>query len=286
MMRRNFFAHIRSRVGRGLLLVLPLVITVWLLKILFNLINVNVTPMVVAMFNAIGSPDLNRWQSRVGFPVIGILLTVLLIYLLGLLAGNIIGKRMGAMVEAAILRVPIVKGIYGSARQLLDAFSFSGTQKFSKVILLEYPRRGLWTVGFVTTEQRHEMPAAVGENGRSVSVFLPTTPNPTSGWLLFVPVQDIKVLDISMEDAVKLVVSGGIVDPFGTALDGDGDGVAGGNYETFFSVVNPFKKVGPRPSLIAQRTDNQATLGSAVATSSACAAASTSFPKSSGIVGL
>ena len=207
------FAHIRSRVGRGLLLVLPLVITVWLLRILFTLINVNVTPLVVAMFEAIGSPDLSRWQSRIGFPIIGVLLTTLLIYLLGLLAGNIIGKRMGGMLEAAILRIPIVKGIYGSARQLLDAFSFSGTQKFSKVVLLEYPRRGLWTVGFVTTEDHHEMPEAATEASRTVPVFLPTTPNPTSGWLLFVPVKDLHVLHISMENAVKLVVSGGIVSP-------------------------------------------------------------------------
>ncbi len=215
-MSRGVLFHIRSRIVQGLLLVLPLVITVWLLKVFFDLMDKSVTPLVVALFRAIGSPDLNRWQTRVGFPVIGILLTVVAIYLLGLLAGNLVVKRLGRMVESFILRIPIVKGIYGSARQLLDAFSFSGKPTFTKVALLEYPRRGLWTIGFVTAEFRHRMGPAKADGGearRTVPVFLPTTPNPTSGWLLFVPEEDLQVLDIAMDDAVKLVVSGGIVSP-------------------------------------------------------------------------
>jgi uncharacterized membrane protein len=109
-----------------------------------------------------------------------------------------------------VLRIPVVKGIYGAARQLLDAFTFGEKKTFSKVVLVEYPRKGLWTIGFVTTEKEHRLGNLPGP---AVPVFLPTTPNPTSGWLLFVPLDDLIVLDLPMEEAVKLVVSGGIVGP-------------------------------------------------------------------------
>ena len=209
-MRSKMLFHIRSRTVRGLLLILPMLVTVWLLKILFDLINTYITPMVVAVFRAAGSPDLDRWQARIGFPIIGLLLTVLAIYLCGLLAGNIVGRRLVLMVESLVLRVPVVKGIYGAARQLLDAFSFAEKKTFSKVVLVEYPRKGLWTIGFVTTEKEHRI---TGQSSHAVPVFLPTTPNPTSGWLLFVPLDDLIVLDLPMEEAIKLVVSGGIVSP-------------------------------------------------------------------------
>ncbi len=209
-MQSKFLFHLRSRTVRGLLLILTMLVTVWLLKLLFDMINTYITPLVVAVFQSAGSPDLDRWQARIGFPIIGLLLTVLAIYLCGLLAGNMVGRRLVQMVERFILRIPVVKGIYGAARQLLDAFSFSDKKTFSKVILVEYPRRGLWTVGFVTTDEEHNLG---GAGNRTVPVFLPTTPNPTSGWLIFVPVDDLKVLDIPMDEAVKLVVSGGIVSP-------------------------------------------------------------------------
>jgi len=209
-MRSKILFHLRSRTIRGLLLILPMLVTVWLLKILFDLINTYITPMVVTVFRAAGSPDLDRWQARIGFPIIGLLLTILAIYLCGLLAGNMAGRRLVLMVERFVLRIPVVKGIYGAARQLLDAFTFSDKKTFSKVVLVEYPRKGLWTIGFVTTEKEHNL---VGDGSTAVPVFLPTTPNPTSGWLLFVPVGDLIVLDIPMEEAIKLVVSGGIVSP-------------------------------------------------------------------------
>ena len=145
--------------------------------------------------------------------MLSLLLTLGAIYLLGLIGANLAGRRLLLLVESWILRIPLVKGIYGSARQLLDAFSVTGTRAFSKVVLLQYPRRGLWTLGFVTTEAEHVI-EHVGDNPvAAVPVFLPTTPNPTSGWMLLVPIAELRVLDISIEDAVKLIVSGGIVSP-------------------------------------------------------------------------
>ena len=212
--RSSPWAHVRNRIGRGLLVVLPLLITVWLLRVLFDLVNGNVTPVVTVVFRALGIEGLDRWQHKIGFPVVGILLTVLLVYLIGLLAGQVAGRRVLAMFESLILRIPLVKGIYGAARQLLDAFGATGKRTFSKVVLLEYPRRGLWTVGFVTAESRHTVrPDPAGSPVETISVFLPTTPNPTSGWLVFVPKDELLVLDLSIEAGIKLVVSGGIVSP-------------------------------------------------------------------------
>jgi len=212
--RPHPFSHVRRNLIRGLVLVLPLLITLWLLGILFDILNVYVTPLVRQSLVWIGIPGLERWFARMGIPIIGLLLTVLSIYLLGLLGGNLAGRRMLAMVEGWILRVPLVKGIYGSARQLLDAFGSAGQRHFSRVVIVEYPRQGVWTLGFVTREVEHRLGAGRDGSPRAfIPVFLPTTPNPTSGWMLLVPTDELLELDMSIEDGLKLVVSGGIVSP-------------------------------------------------------------------------
>jgi uncharacterized membrane protein len=212
--RAGIFAHVRGKLGRGLLILLPMLITVWLLKFLFDVINHNVTPFVLTVLEAVELPGLHLWPARVLVPVTGIILTAASIYIIGLLAGNLAGKRILALIEGGILRIPLVKGIYGAARQLLDAFSVTGTRAFSKVVLVEYPRRGIWTVGFVTTEREFGVRTPSDASTlASVPVFLPTTPNPTSGWMVLVDPRELLVLEMSIEEAVKLIVSGGIVGP-------------------------------------------------------------------------
>lgn len=207
-------AHLRGHMIRGLLLVLPLLITLWLLRILFGLIDRNVTPLVLAVIEGSGTEDFCRIPVRFVAPIVGVLLTVLFVYLLGRLAGNLVGRRILAMVESWILRIPFVKGVYGSAKQLLDAFSVTSSRAFTRVVAVEYPRHGVWTVGFVTNEIAQRMKqATVPSDVPCVAVFLPTTPNPTSGWLALVPRDQLTELDISIEEGVKLIVSGGIVSP-------------------------------------------------------------------------
>lgn len=212
-MRLRVVSHVRKRLIQGVVLVLPLLITVWLLRLLFDVINRSVTPFVRGLLEWAGMPGLERSLAKLGVPLLSLLLTVGFIYLLGLIAGNLAGRRLLALVESWILRIPLVKSIYGSMRQLLDAFSASGSRAFSKVVLVQYPSPGLWTLGFVTAQAEHLIeqgrPAAVPV----VPVFLPTTPNPTSGWMVLVPTSELWLLDISIEDAVKLIVSGGIVSP-------------------------------------------------------------------------
>ena len=164
-MRRRILAHLRSKLARGLLLLLPLLITVWLLGLLFDIVNRNVTPWVRRIVLRLGIEELEGLLARFGIPVLSLVLTVGLIYLVGLLASNLAGRRIGHAFELVILRIPLVKSVYGSARQLLDAFSMGGQRTFSKVVMLEYPRHGLWTVGFLTTDVKHQLPraAALGE---------------------------------------------------------------------------------------------------------------------------
>ena len=204
--------HVRTQFVRGLLIVLPAIITFWLLRILFSAVSSNVTPWVLRALAAGGVPWLDDWHARYLVPVIGLVLTLMLIYLIGLLAANLVGQRVLSWFEGGVLKIPFVKSIYGGARQLLDAFGSGTKGTFTRVVLVPYPRAGVFTVGFVTSEVRVELP--VGDNVVSaVMVFLPTTPNPTSGWLAIVPETDLIDFDLSIEEGVKLIVSGGIVTP-------------------------------------------------------------------------
>ena len=197
---------------RGLLIALPTIITLWLLRILFGEVSDNVTPLVLRMLSAMGATWIADWHARFIVPLIGLTLTVLLIYLIGLVAANLVGQRIVKWVEGGILKIPFVKSIYGGARQLLDAFGAGANGTFTRVVLVQYPRAGVWTVGFVTSEVRTELPTASGPIS-ALMVFFPTTPNPTSGWLAVVPESDILEIDLSIEEGVKLVVSGGLVTP-------------------------------------------------------------------------
>jgi uncharacterized membrane protein len=209
-MTATLLVHIRRRLVRGLFIVLPLLVTVWLLGLLFTVINENVTPMAEVLLEWLGLPVLEPGAARsLALPLIGVLLTALSVYLLGLLGGILAARRVGSMAESLILRVPLVKWIYGSARQLLDAFSLGGERTFTRVVMIEYPRRDLWTLGFVTTEVEHRL----ADESSVVPVFLPTTPNPTSGWMMLVPTRDLIVLEMTIEEGIKMIVSGGIVGP-------------------------------------------------------------------------
>lgn len=211
-MSSRILAHVRRNLLRGLMLILPLVVTIWLIGLLFGAINDLVTPPLRWALERTGI-ETRDWFNRFVAPLISVLLTVGFVYALGWISSNLIGRRLLGWVEAVILRVPVVRRIYGSARQLLDAFRATSQRSFSQVVMMEYPRRGMWTLGFVTNDSPHAIPQADGGTLPALPVFLPTTPNPTSGWMILVPTRDLMVLDLSVEDAIKLIVSGGIVSP-------------------------------------------------------------------------
>lgn len=198
----------------GVLIILPLVITVWLVGLLFGPVQRFVTPPVVAMLRWMGlSGILEAPGGGVAATLIGLTLTVVLIYLVGVLGSNIIGRSLVRGLDNFALSIPFVKSIYGSARQLIETFGATRRGAFEQVVLIEYPREGLFTVGLVTSDTAGEAQEVTAEH--LVNVFVPTTPNPTSGVLVMVPEEDLVPLQMTVEEALRLVVSGGIVVPEG-----------------------------------------------------------------------
>lgn len=207
------FRALRPWFLTGLVILLPLVITIWLLGILVRMVEAVSTPVLLWSLRLVWpiwaeDPVVSRWMV----PVLGMLITVLLVIAVGAAASNFLGRRVVDAFDRLMLRVPVVKGIYGAARQLLDAFGRT-SGSFRRVVAVEYPRAGVWTIGFLT-QSGASLRGEEGTDLRGVSlVFLPTTPNPTSGWLAVVPDDKVVALDVSVEDGVKLIVSGGLVLP-------------------------------------------------------------------------
>jgi len=196
----------------GLIVVLPLVLTVWIIFSVFGIIATTVTPVVLKVIGwvSIGAWSAQAWLNHVA-PLVSVALTVLLIYLVGLVGGNVIGRQLIAAFDRLILQLPFVRGIYSAIRQFFETFSRSKGEAFSRVVLVEYPRKDLWTMALVTSRTGGEVQEKTKRN--MVSVFVPTTPNPTSGWLLFAPEEDVIYLDMSVDDAFKMIISGGIITP-------------------------------------------------------------------------
>jgi len=144
-------------------------------------------------------------------PGVGLLIGALLITLIGAIAAGFMGRYIIRLGEAILNRMPVVRSIYGATKQILETVISTQSDAFREVVLVEYPRRELWVIGFVTGNTKGEVAGRIGSP--MVNVFVPTTPNPTSGFLLFCPREDVIFLKMTVEEAVKLVVSGGIVTP-------------------------------------------------------------------------
>ncbi|MEW5806650.1 MAG: DUF502 domain-containing protein [Acidobacteriota bacterium] len=205
------FRHFRRKFGTGLILVLPLFITLWILYFIFSIIDSWITPSLMKLLDLFKVPFINTVPARIVIPVVGIIVLVLFLYLLGVIASFYMGKRVFKLLEQRILKIPFIKGIYGASKQLLDAFSSTGKKAFRNVVVFEYPRKGIYSLGFLTSD-RGLVLEKFGED-KMMAVFLPTTPNPTSGLFILVPRKDITFLDVSIEEGIKMIVSGGLVVP-------------------------------------------------------------------------
>jgi len=183
----------------GLLFLTPLVVTGWVLVTLFRTVDNWLQPMLLR------APFLRDRLPEEGITGIGVLAVVLLVLLVGLFASNLIGRAFFGALDRVVRRIPMIKGLYGATKDLSTVLFTDRRAAFRKVVLFEYPRRGSWAIGFVTNEMGAE------DGGKIFNIFLPTTPNPTSGYFLMIPADDTTLLDISIEDGIKLVVSGGAV---------------------------------------------------------------------------
>ena len=186
----------------GLMIWIPVVITLFFLRLILGLGDkfLASVPLALHPVSWLGLP----------LPGFGLLLLALVILCTGLFAKNMLGKRLVELWEALLSKVPFVRSIYYGVKRSLQVL-FTTNKAFQQVVLVEYPRKGIWVIGFVTGETKGEVQSLNKET--LINVFIPTTPNPTSGFLLFLPKKDLIYMKMKVEDAVKMVISGGIVTP-------------------------------------------------------------------------
>lgn len=202
----------RSNFLTGLIVIAPIGITIWLIWTLTGWIDSWVLPFIPDRYNP--SLLINDWTGiQINIRGIGVVLFLVFTMLVGWIAKGLIGRSMIRWAESLVLSIPMVRTVYSGLKQIAETILQQGQQNFDKACLVEYPRKGIWAIAFISTSAKGEIAKRAPED--MVSVFLPTTPNPTSGFLLFVPVRDTIVLDMTVEDAAKLIISAGLVYPNG-----------------------------------------------------------------------
>ena len=202
--RFGLAARLRNYFLAGVIVVAPISITFFIVWQVVQVVDGNVQRML---------PDRYNPETYLPFsvPGLGVVLMVGLITLIGMLAAGFVGRTVMRTSEQILNRMPVIRSIYGTLKQIFETVFSHSSQSFREVVLIEYPRRGIWAIGFVTGHARGEIQARV--ETELINVFLPTTPNPTSGFLLFVPREEVLRLDMSVEDGIKMVISSGIVAP-------------------------------------------------------------------------
>jgi uncharacterized membrane protein len=197
------FAYLRRYFISGLLVWLPIMVTLAVLKFLIDLLSKSLVLLPAPI-----QPD-----KLLGFhvPGVGVVLTLVVLFLTGLFAANFMGRRLVALNDSLMARIPLVRSVYTGVKQVTQTLFTPGGQSFRKVLLVEYPREGVWTIAFQTGEVGPDIESVLKEP--MVSYFVPTTPNPTSGFLLMSPRSKVIDLDISVDQALKMVISLGVVQP-------------------------------------------------------------------------
>jgi uncharacterized membrane protein len=201
----KLFQKLRRDFLTGLVVLIPIVLTVYLVWSVVSFIDKVVIPLIPPKYNPLE-------LFEIYIPGIGVFLFLIVTTLIGSLASGFLGRQALSLSEKILSRTPIISSIYGAIKQIIQAvFKPDGTN-FQQPCLVEYPRKGVWAVAFISTETSGEIKNKINL-GSMVTVFLPTTPNPTSGFMLFIPKKDVILLDMSVEDAAKLIISAGLVMP-------------------------------------------------------------------------
>ncbi len=197
-------ARIRGYFIAGILLVAPLTITLYAATFFVTTVDKWVAGALPESYNP-------NTYLPVSIPGFGLLIVFIALVIIGFFAANVLGKFFIRFSEYLLDRVPVVRTLYGSTKQIMETVLASQSEAFREVALIEYPRKGVWSIGFITGTTSGEVQRVTKE--KMINIFVPTTPNPTSGYLLFVPEKDIHRLNMSVEEGIKMVVSGGIVTP-------------------------------------------------------------------------
>ncbi len=204
--KRSVFAWLRGSFLTGLVVIAPIGLTLWLIWTVAGWVDSWVLPFV---------PIWLRPDQYVGLSIRGIGVLVFLIFtiLVGWMAKGIIGKSLIMWAEGLVEGLPVVRSVYKGLKQIAETVFAQSDTSFDKACLVEYPRKGIWAIAFISTSAKGEIDRRVPVDEKKTAVFLPTTPNPTSGFLLFLPRSSVIELDMSVEDAAKLVISAGLVYP-------------------------------------------------------------------------
>ncbi|MEP3844066.1 MAG: DUF502 domain-containing protein [Paracoccaceae bacterium] len=216
--RPGLLATFRASFLTGLVVIAPVGLTVWLIWSVVGWVDGFVLPLVPLQYQ----PD-KLIQTYLGLDPavqinvrgIGLIIFLFFTIFVGWLAKGYIGRSFIRWAEGIVERTPVVRSIYNGIKQISETVFAQTESSFEKACLIEYPRKGIWAIGFISTQARGEIAERAGQYGDLLSIFVPTTPNPTSGFLLFLPAEDVIELDMSVEDTAKLVISAGLVYPNG-----------------------------------------------------------------------
>lgn len=204
--RPGLFAGLRSSFLTGIVVIAPVGLTLWLLWTAMGWVDGVVLPLV---------PETFQPEKYIGINLrgVGLIIFFLFTIVVGWIAKGIIGRSLINFAESLVERMPVVRTVYSGIKQISETVFAQSERSFEKACLIQYPRRGIWAIGFISTTARGEVSDRAETGGDLMSVFVPTTPNPTSGFLLFFPKEDVIELEMSVEEAAKLVISAGLVYP-------------------------------------------------------------------------
>ncbi|MDA0722202.1 MAG: DUF502 domain-containing protein [Proteobacteria bacterium] len=220
---RGVISRLRGNFLAGLIIIAPIGLTLWLIWTVVGWVDSWVWPFVPNYYHP--EPMINRLLGRgvdnqimVNVRGVGVVIFLIFTIIVGWLGKGLIGRSFIGIGERFVDRMPVVRSIYNAAKQIAETVFSQRETSFHKACLVEYPRKGIWAIAFISTDAKGEINAKLVHGEVIVTVFLPTTPNPTSGFLLFLPRRDIIELEMSVEDAAKLVISAGLVYPNNKAV--------------------------------------------------------------------
>ncbi len=203
------FKGLKAKFLTGILVITPAFLSIFIIVFIFDKIDGLVSPFIVKLMQTY---LLNIELPRFVITLLSLIFLFMLIIFVGFIAENFVGRRIFKFIDKLFSSTPLIKGIYVALKQLLDAFRLTNSKKFNKVVFVEYPKKDMWVIGFTTAPLCNELSQYFNQE-RMINVFIPTTPNPTSGYLVVVSKDSVIETNLTIEDAIKYVVSGGVIQP-------------------------------------------------------------------------
>ena len=192
----------------GIISIIPVYITYWIIEQIFLIVSIpgkNIISYFTSLFNF--NNTINIQFITITEYILGFILTIMFLFFFGLIISNVIGKKIYSLFESLLNSIPVVNKVYNSIKQIISTISIDSKKSFKKVVMIQYPRKGLWTIAMVTGESTNK------NKKEFYTLFVPSTPNPTTGYMIIISKEDVVNTDLSVEDATKVILSGGLVTP-------------------------------------------------------------------------